>query len=262
MRLLIVDDEKRTVEALEMVIDWKSCGIDQIRKAYSADEAREILTGEHIDLLFTDIEMPGDNGIALLEWTHAHCPSVVYTVLTGYSDFAYVRSALQLGSVDYLLKPVHPEELLNVTEKMIHLVNGHEDDKRIRMYANQYLKSLKADMERSREGMTNEELAEEINSYIYQHLLEELTVRQIADHFYMSSDHINRLYKKQTGTTINQYIIRERMNLAARLLEETDYSATDIAMHVGYSSYPSFVNMFVKIHGVSPSVYAEAHRKK
>lgn len=262
MNLLIVDDERKTVDALEVVIDWKSCGIDQIRKAYSAEEAEKILTDEHIDLLFTDIEMPGKNGIELLQWTHEHRPQTVYTVLTGYSDFVYVRAALQLGSVDYLLKPVHPQELLNVTEKMITRLHGHENDQRVRMYAEQYLRALNADMERSREGMSNEELAEQINSYIYQHILEELTVRQIADQFYMSSDHMNRLYKKQTGTTINQYIIRERMNLAAELLEKTDQSATDIAMHVGYSSYPSFVNMFVKIHGVSPSVYAETHRKK
>ena len=262
MKLLIVDDEKRTVEALQTVIDWGSCGIDQIRTAYDAGGAKKILTDEHIDLLFTDIEMPGENGIALLEWTHANRPAVIYTALTGYSDFVYVRSALQLGSVDYLLKPVHPAELLKVADKMVHLVKGHENDKRIRMYAKQYIDSLKKDMDRARDGLSNEELAEQINAYIYQHLLEELTVGQIADHFYMSADHLNRLYKKQTGTTINQYIIRERMNLAAELLTQTEYSATEIAMHVGYSSYPSFVNMFIKIHGVSPSAYAQTHRKK
>ena len=63
---ILVDDEPRTLEALEKNIDWRRCGIRRTFKALSVQEAIGVIEREQIEILICDIEMPGGTGIQLL----------------------------------------------------------------------------------------------------------------------------------------------------------------------------------------------------
>lgn len=110
-KLLIVDDEVISVKAISKGIDWSSLPIEQIYEAYDYDEAVDILHKHSIDILITDIEMPGNDGLQLLDYATHHNPSIVGIITTGHANFDYAHKAIQYGSHDYLLKPLDFKEL-------------------------------------------------------------------------------------------------------------------------------------------------------
>jgi two-component system response regulator YesN len=109
--LLIVDDEEIAIRGIVQGIDWSSLPISNIYTAYDAEEARALLTEHEIHIILSDIDMPNQSGIDLLEWVNDNCPSSVTIFLTGHADFKYAQQAVQLDCFDYLLKPVDHQVL-------------------------------------------------------------------------------------------------------------------------------------------------------
>lgn len=116
-RVLVVDDEMYAVKGIVDGIDWKQLDVSEIFEAYHAREAKAILESIPIDLMICDINMPEENGLELLEWAKISYPELETIFLTCHADFNYARKALQLGSCDYLLKPVIYEEMEEVLRK-------------------------------------------------------------------------------------------------------------------------------------------------
>lgn len=127
MRLLIVDDEQFAVEGILHCCDWKELGIKEVFTANSAEEARGILRDKKIDLLICDIEMPDEDGLSLVGWVKKHSPGTESLFLTCHSEFTYAKKAINLGSFDYLLKPVDQEELLPAISGMIVAIREKEE---------------------------------------------------------------------------------------------------------------------------------------
>lgn len=118
-QLLIVDDEAIAVESLKQGINWSGLGIVRVFTAYNAQQAQEIIRNEAIDILVCDIEMPQGSGLDLLQWVREYNPAIEAIFLTCHADFHYAKQAIQLGSFDYLLKPVPFSELETVVGKVI-----------------------------------------------------------------------------------------------------------------------------------------------
>ncbi|GIP18187.1 putative two-component sensor response regulator [Paenibacillus montaniterrae] len=124
-QLLIVDDQPDLVEDLATNIDWSSIGISSVYQAHSANEALDTMKMTQIDIVITDIRMPGISGLDLIEaikasWSHVKC-----ILLSGYNDFEYAQRALQYQASDYLLKPVEDNELLEAVQKAIGELEQH-----------------------------------------------------------------------------------------------------------------------------------------
>lgn len=99
-----------------------------------------------------------------------------------------------------------------------------------------------------------------IRHYIRSCLSQEITREELASHVYLNPAYLSRLFKKETGLSLSDAIIQERIQEAKRLLEETEYKITDIAENVGYTSLGSFSNLFKRVVGVTPQQY-RARRK-
>lgn len=117
MNLLIVDDNVPVVNGIEKIIDRQEFSIDFIFKAFSMNKAMEILEREKIDLLISDIEMPGGSGLDLIEWVNEQKICCISIVLSSFADFHYAKKAISLGVSEYLLKPVENEELMRAIKK-------------------------------------------------------------------------------------------------------------------------------------------------
>ena len=116
-QLLIVDDEIHAVRTIQTCVAWEKLSISQIHVAYNIRQARQIFDEHPIDIMICDIEMPQGTGIELLAWVREKHPSSESVFLTCHSDFEYAKQAIQLGSLDYLLKPVQFNELEKVVQK-------------------------------------------------------------------------------------------------------------------------------------------------
>lgn len=103
-KVLIVDDEPIVKIALRSIISWESYGYTICATASDGIEALKLVKENHPDLIITDLKMPNMDGLSLIrELKNESYPGEIL-VLSNYEDFDYVRSALVMGAVDYLLK--------------------------------------------------------------------------------------------------------------------------------------------------------------
>ncbi|OMF71560.1 DNA-binding response regulator [Paenibacillus peoriae] len=112
VQILLVDDESYVTESLAATIPWETLGIERVHQAASALAAVDVLEAYDIDILVTDIRMPGMTGLELIVEVNERWPHIRSLLLTGYADFEYAKKALQLKAFDYILKPVDDEEFI------------------------------------------------------------------------------------------------------------------------------------------------------
>jgi two-component system, response regulator YesN len=116
MRILIVEDEPKTKEGLIRIINkftkYEICGI-----ASNGYEGLQLIKELKPDLIISDIQMPEMDGLSMLRQFEQEGIPYYALILTGYSSFEYVRTALHLGVVDYILKPVDIESFISVLRK-------------------------------------------------------------------------------------------------------------------------------------------------
>lgn len=105
MKVLIVDDERLARKELRRLLSAHP-GAEVVGEAGNADEARAFLAGNRPDVVFLDVQMPGENGFELLESLET-VPHVVFC--TAYDEYAL--RAFDVNALDYLLKPVDPARL-------------------------------------------------------------------------------------------------------------------------------------------------------
>lgn len=118
IRVVIVDDEYLERNLLKNCIDWASCNMQITGEAQNAAEALELIRRENPDVLFTDIQMPGTDGLGLSELVRKKNPQIHIVVLTGYDRFEYAQRSIKAGISDYLLKPIDCEEVQRTADKL------------------------------------------------------------------------------------------------------------------------------------------------
>ena len=123
-RLLIVDDEPAIVEGLALLFSEVE-GMDlDVMKAHSGLEAVAIAGTTKLDIVLSDIRMPGMNGIQLMDEIGRCWPSCRFVMLTGYDQFDYIYTAVQKRADAYLLKT---EEDAVVVDAVRHIVAACEE---------------------------------------------------------------------------------------------------------------------------------------
>lgn len=95
----------------------------------------------------------------------------------------------------------------------------------------------------------------ETQIYIMQHYSMSVSVEQIADYLHLDSAYLMRIFKKETGQTINNYLTNYRINIAAEIIKSKEYQIQEISSMVGYQDSKYFSKVFKKITGCSPSEY-------
>lgn len=110
--LLIVDDETSVLDGLTLTVPWDRLGVGPIHRASSGAEALELLERNAVDIVITDIRMPGMSGLELIREIRSRWPDVKCIILSGHGEFEYAKEALRADAEDFLLKPVRVEHLL------------------------------------------------------------------------------------------------------------------------------------------------------
>lgn len=112
-KLLIVDDEILIRNGIQNLIEWEIYGIEIIGEAEDGMKAYLSIKEEKPDLVLVDISMPNMNGLELIELCNHLEFHPKFIILSGYNNFQYVQKAIQLGALNYLLKPIDQDELTN-----------------------------------------------------------------------------------------------------------------------------------------------------
>jgi two-component system response regulator YesN len=134
--VLIVDDEHIIADGLYELLTTEVRHVElEVHRAYSAQEALEKLGRHKIDLVFSDIRMPGLNGLQLQEKINEKWPFCKVVFVTGYTDFDYVQTAMRNGSFDFILKTEGDEKVLEVLDKAIESIRSRMESDRFMIKA-------------------------------------------------------------------------------------------------------------------------------
>ncbi|MBB6635676.1 response regulator transcription factor [Cohnella thailandensis] len=176
LTMLVVDDEIYALKGITQGIDWSDLPIGTILEAENVDEAKRCLKEQAVDLVISDIEMPGANGIELLKHIREMSPNTLTIFLTGHARFEYAQEALQNGCFDYVLKPVDHDVLKEIARRGVaEIVRRKEQAKfedTLESYRRQWASQLPILVERfwqdvlaGRISMTKERLDRELALY-------------------------------------------------------------------------------------------------
>ncbi len=145
------------------------------------------------------------------------------------SDF-YIQQLDTISDID-LLEQLHDKMVLDYTEKM---------------------KIIRQNAGLSR-PMT------ECMNYIYSHLKDRITLKDLAEYTGNSTSYISRLFKEETGISTSDYIRKAKLDSAKNLLRYSDYTLVDIASYYSFTSQSHFCQLFQKETGMTPKKYREKY---
>ena len=238
-RVVLIDDENIIVEGLRRVIKWADYGCEVVGTASGAEEGAALIRKLQPHILFTDIRMPGADGLTMLAALRSEFPDMQVTVLTGYQDFSYAQQAIRLGVTRFLLKPSKMDE---IKEALVTMTT--------RLDAQSQLRHQEEEPEEEQHG-AGSFIVNQAMAYIEEHYAEKLTLQAVADCCYVSQWHLSKLLNRHTGQSFYDILNTARIQKAKELLLDPRLKIGEIGERVGYADTAHFARTFKKQEGMS-----------
>lgn len=244
LKVLVVDDETVVRRGIVLGVDWAAMGCVIVGEAANGLEGIQAVERYKPNLIITDVRMPKMDGIEMIRELRRRGCEAHAILLTAYSDFDYVRSALQLGADDYLLKPFRDQELAAAVERVRQKVQERWEkgnDIELPLVKGDKSKYVLKALE-----------------YISAHYADSgISITTIANHLGVSEGHLSHVFKKETNYTVVGYLTQYRIHMATKLLRDRNHKVYEVAELVGYKDVAYFGSTFKKLTGVSPSEYQD-----
>lgn len=238
-RVVLIDDERLIVEGLCKVVRWEAYHCQVVATAEDAVKGAAAIREHKPHILFTDIRMPGDDGLTMLAALRSEYPDMQVIVLTGYRDFKYAQEAIRLGVARFLLKP---SKMAEINEALAAVTARLEKD------------APEEETEAQREN-SGSFLVRQAMAYMEQHYAEKLTLQEVADACYVSQWHLSKLLNKHTDKSFYDVLNTVRINAAKKLLADPSLKIGEVGEMVGYADSAHFARVFKKLVGMSANEY-------
>ena len=235
--LVLIDDEAEMIDNLKKFIPFNDLNIKLLGCAQNGILGLKCIEEFNPDIVISDINMPGMSGVEMLK--HLADKDIKLIFLTGHADFEYAKMAISYGVVDYLLKPIFPQDVISSLEKCIRLIKKEGTP-------------VNEESTTPIDEKTSNPIVIKMKEYIEENF-ENVSLDKVASFLDMSEDHIRKLFKGETGVNFKQYILSFRMEKAKELLESRKYKVYEVAEMVGYRDIKTFRDMFKEHFGISPS---------
>lgn len=118
LKILLVDDEKLEREVISYLVQKYQPNLEIVGQTGIGKEAVTLALQLQPDIIFIDIKMPTMNGLEATRQIKEKLPQVKIIIITAYDEFSFAQEAVRVGATDYLLKPVRPEEILNLLDNL------------------------------------------------------------------------------------------------------------------------------------------------
>lgn len=245
--VVIVEDEELTRRELEQSTPWERLGLRLAGTAEDGIEGEDLIRKTDPDIVISDIRLPGQDGLTMLR----RCATVHAVILSGYSDFTYMRAAIRLGVFDYLLKPVDDGELEASLASLVQKISEEEREM--------------ASIGRNRPNDSTIALPLHVENHmvdaaitiIAHRYAEPIGLQETALELHLSEGHLSRLFKEQTGINFLQYLNAWRVNRAIELLHDPRMNISMVCASCGFPTPGYFTKVFRKFIGMTPSQYRD-----
>ncbi|WP_411682428.1 response regulator [Clostridium thailandense] len=234
MNIVVIDDEPKIRNGLVKVLSAHYNEKYSVVSFEAAELAFKYMEDNPVDLLITDIRMPGVSGLDLIKKLRDANKEVVIVIISGYSDFAYAQRAIELGVKRYLTKPTNISDLFLIVEE----VEKNLIDKSIEEYS-------------SKIEVSNLIVKKAVD-HIAKNYAKKISLKSISEELYVTPNYLCRLFKSQMEVNLSDYITHYRMDKAKTYLMDIRYKISEVAELAGYNDTKYFSSTFKKIYGVSP----------
>lgn len=242
-RVVLIDDENIIVEGLRRVIKWADYGCQVVGTASDAVEGAALIRKLQPHIVFTDIRMPGQDGLTMLAGLRSEFPDMQVTVLTGYRDFTYAQEAIRLGVARFLLKPSKMDELKEAVETMV-----------------ARLDKLPPEETEQQPQSAGSFIVNQAMLCIEKNYATKLTLQTVADSCYVSQWHLSKLLNGYAGKSFYDILNAVRIQKAKELLADPKLKIGEIGEMVGYADTAHFARTFKKLEGMSANEYRNTLR--
>ena len=243
-KVIVADDEKLIANNIARRIEENCPSFRVAAKAGTGLEALKQAKELLPDVVFSDIKMPEMDGIELISRLRREMPAVLCVIVSGYSDFEYMKAAIQQSAADYLLKPVNPEELKRLLQRLEATLLAREQ---------QMIPRRESDAAA---------LAERVRLYLQENYDQPVDFSSLADSLAVSAPYLSKLFHEQEGKSPSRYLTDLRMRKAQKLLMDTQLTVREIAVRVGYPDPFHFSRNFKNAMGISPVQFREERAGK
>lgn len=238
MKLLVVDDEPVILNGIIRIIHNGNTPFTQVIGAADGVEALEVLDGFRPDLMITDLHMPELSGLDLIKEAQIRALCSRFIILTGYNQFEYARQAMRYRVIDYLLKPVNKDELLDLLLATAESIA--ESEPRTGM----------------RSKPSGQHTMDKIIAFVEENFRKDLSLDLLAEYVGVHPSYISTLFQKEKGTTFLQYLHSCRIHRAKEILDQfPDCPLEAVAEQVGYANSRHFYKVFKKYENLTPGQY-------
>ena len=110
-KVIIADDELSIRSGLVHNVDWNAMGYQVVADVMDGQDVIDYLQRESVDVIFTDVQMCQVSGLEVARWARENRPEIKVVIISGYKEFEYVKTAMDLKVCDYVLKPINVSEL-------------------------------------------------------------------------------------------------------------------------------------------------------
>lgn len=141
MRMLVVDDDDQIREGITHGIKWNELGIDGVEGCKNGAEALARIREIYFDILITDISMPEMSGVDLMRCAKEVFPDIHVILISGYKEFEYAEAGIRYGADDYILKPIHINELMDTVTKVMGKIDNRKENLKNRTMAKELLRN-------------------------------------------------------------------------------------------------------------------------
>jgi CheY-like chemotaxis protein len=206
------------------------------------------------DLIISDVKLPGISGIDLLTklkqaFETSHIPIILLTAKTTQNDEI---EAYDKGADAFVRKPFNIKTLLHLADSLI--------ENRLKL-KQQFLSSYGVELRNAVPTNADEKFIDKLLKLINDHISDpKLGIAQLTCELGMSRAQLYKKVNAITNTSVKLFIRKIRLNRAAQLLKENDFTITEISYAVGFDSLPYFSKCFHEEFGMSPSKYAENNK--
>ncbi|HHY63964.1 MAG TPA: response regulator [Clostridiaceae bacterium] len=133
LKIMVVDDENIVIESIRYIVEKNFDNVIVAETARSGREAIEKVEAVKPDLIFMDIRMPGINGIDAIREIKEIYPQVEFVIISAYEQFEYAKEAVNLGVVEYMLKPLNRMKIIEIIRQAEHRLNEARKKKRMEL---------------------------------------------------------------------------------------------------------------------------------
>lgn len=246
-KVIIVEDDKNLCFLYSKMKVWNECGFRISNVVYNGREALEQLETNRYDVVITDIRMPDMDGITLLQKIKEKKIPILTVLVSSHDEFEYARQGILLGAFDFLVKPIHKEELRNMLKR----VKEELDCKRKQYIDSDFMQRLIKNLQLN----TKDDFVIKLCATCMEWIEDDVTMDDFAQEMKLSKDYFGKMVKQHFNLSFKEVLNSIKMEYAKKLMEEENMKNYEISNLLGYSTPDYFAKKFKEYTGTTPSKY-------